>query len=87
MRRISISDGDSDKEIVILGDQSVESALSAHGYKSDVDYVVERGNSDRLEELEAATAVAGKGPSRGVSQRMDSIEDEIAAIKDELDMS
>ena len=82
---INVDDG---QRIVVVGDQSADSALNARGIDPDsVEYQVTKSPQKRLNDLETANGVGVKDSKRGIAQRIDNLEDELDAIKDEIGMS
>jgi len=83
MNRVIIDGGKED--IMVLGDQSVDRALEAHGHDpASVEYTVEKGVEERVKDLEAATGRNGEG-ERGIANRIDDLEDRVAALEQRLE--
>ena len=89
MTRITITTDEGTDTVIVSGDvDDHRQIVERHGYDPDeVEWSVEKDASDRISDLEEASGVGAKGPKRGIAHRIDNLEDEVEAIKEEIGMS
>ena len=85
-----ITDDDGETHSIVASGpiSDAESVIEAHRFDpTDVEYTIKKGVRGRLNDLETATGSGGRSPKQGIVHRIDTLEDDVERIKDELGMN